>query len=52
MNRQRHYLSSPRKRVQVWQERLGPHDRLRVGLVWSGNASHKNDLNRSIVSAR
>jgi tetratricopeptide (TPR) repeat protein len=33
--------------VQVWEERLGAHDRLRVGLVWSGNASHRNDLNRS-----
>jgi tetratricopeptide (TPR) repeat protein len=33
--------------AQVWEDRLGPHDRLRVGLVWSGNANHKNDLNRS-----
>jgi hypothetical protein len=31
----------------VWQERLGPHDRLRVGLVWSGNPLHTNDRNRS-----
>jgi tetratricopeptide (TPR) repeat protein len=35
-------------RVQAWEERLGPHDRLRVGLVWSGNPSHDNDHNRSI----
>jgi Flp pilus assembly protein TadD len=35
-------------RVQVWEDRLGPHDRLRVGLVWSGNPKHWNDLNRSI----
>jgi hypothetical protein len=33
---------------QVWQDRLGPRDRLRVGLVWSGNPKHKNDHNRSI----
>ncbi len=42
------YLPSPPEaRAKVWEERLGPHDRPRVGLVWSGNASHKNDLNRS-----
>jgi tetratricopeptide (TPR) repeat protein len=35
-------------RVQAWEHRLGPHDRLRVGLVWSGNPKHDNDRNRSI----
>jgi tetratricopeptide (TPR) repeat protein len=35
-------------RVQAWEQRLGPHDRLRVGLVWSGNPNHKNDHNRSV----
>jgi hypothetical protein len=34
--------------VQRWEDQLGPHDRLRVGLVWSGNPNHSNDLNRSI----
>ena len=43
------YLPPPAAdRVQGWQERLGPHDRLRVGLVWSGNPNHNNDRNRSI----
>jgi tetratricopeptide (TPR) repeat protein len=43
------YLSSPAEsRAQVWENRLGPHDRLRVGLVWSGNPGHGNDHNRSI----
>jgi hypothetical protein len=37
----------PESRVQAWQDRLGPHDRLRVGLVWSGNPAHSNDHNRS-----
>jgi tetratricopeptide (TPR) repeat protein len=42
------YLPSPDEaRIQAWDERLGPHDRLRVGLVWSGNPSHRNDHNRS-----
>ena len=35
-------------RRQVWEDRLGRHDRLRVGLVWSGNPKHWNDHNRSI----
>jgi hypothetical protein len=34
--------------VQAWEDRLGRHDRLRVGLVWSGNPKHDNDRNRSI----
>jgi hypothetical protein len=34
--------------VQIWQNRLGRHDKLRVGLVWSGNPQHGNDHNRSI----
>jgi hypothetical protein len=43
------YLPAPAAgRVQAWESRLGLHDRLRVGLVWSGNPSHRNDQNRSI----
>jgi Flp pilus assembly protein TadD len=38
----------PNARIQAWQDRLGPHDKLRVGLVWSGNPAHGNDRNRSI----
>jgi Glycosyltransferase family 9 (heptosyltransferase) len=34
--------------VRVWQDRLGPHTRLRVGLVWSGNPKHPDDHHRSI----
>ena len=40
----------PETRVRAWRARLqsiGSHDRLRVGLVWSGNPIHKNDHNRS-----
>jgi ADP-heptose:LPS heptosyltransferase len=33
---------------QVWEGRLGVHDRLRIGLVCSGNERHVNDHNRSI----
>ena len=43
------YLPAPdAARVQAWQARLGSRDRLRVGLVWSGNPDHKNDHNRSV----
>jgi hypothetical protein len=37
----------PARRVQAWADRLGPQDKLRVGLVWSGNPIHSNDHNRS-----
>ena len=34
-------------RVKTWKDRLGAHDRLRVGLAWSGNPLHGNDRSRS-----
>jgi hypothetical protein len=40
--------AAPASRRQAWQDRLGSHGKLRVGLVWSGNPKHKNDSNRSI----
>lgn len=43
------YLPQPAaERVRVWEERLGRRDQLRVGLAWSGNLAHDNDLARSI----
>ena len=43
------YLPPPPKTlVQNWEGRLGRHDKLRIGLVWSGNPAHGNDRNRSI----
>jgi hypothetical protein len=35
--------------VKAWEDQLGPHDRFRVGLVWSGTPDHKNDHNRSMA---
>jgi tetratricopeptide (TPR) repeat protein len=37
----------PQERVQAWDARLGTHTRLRIGLVWSGSRTHRNDHNRS-----
>jgi tetratricopeptide (TPR) repeat protein len=44
----RAYLPTPPdERLRAWRDRLGSHDRLRVGLVWSGHPGHGNDRNRS-----
>jgi Tfp pilus assembly protein PilF len=46
------YLTAPSDRVIQWDARLPQRPGLRIGLVWSGNASHKDDRNRSIPLAR
>jgi tetratricopeptide (TPR) repeat protein len=38
----------PVERVEAWNRRLGAHQRLRVGLAWSGNPNQGNDRNRSM----
>lgn len=42
------YLRPPAERLAAWRTRLPRTDKARVGLVWSGKPSHKNDHNRSI----
>ena len=42
------YLRADLQRVTAWEARLGPRQRPRVGLVWSGNPSHRRDRERSI----
>jgi len=43
------YLPLPAEdRRQAWEQRLGPNEKLRIGLVWSGNPRHTNDVNRSV----
>lgn len=42
------YLKADQVKVQDWRLRLGSKWQPRVGIVWSGNAKHSNDNNRSI----
>jgi hypothetical protein len=43
----RYLAASPAKR-NGWEQRLGEKRKPRIGLVWSGNADHNNDLIRSL----
>jgi tetratricopeptide (TPR) repeat protein len=48
------YLFADAARMSVWRQRLlakAPSGRLKIGLTWSGNQAHKNDLNRSLAFA-
>ncbi len=42
------YLAPPAARVAHWRQMLPPAAEKRIGLVWSGNPAHDNDLQRSI----
>lgn len=42
------YLKSSNQKTKFWHHKLGQKNRPRVGLVWSGNSQHKNDINRSV----
>ncbi len=46
------YLASEPARRARFEAILGPRDRPRIGLAWSGNPDHKNDRNRSIAFER
>src|SRR6185437_8463974 len=46
------YLRPPAERTQSWRARLAGVRKPRVGLVWSGKPTHKNDHNRSIALNR
>jgi tetratricopeptide (TPR) repeat protein len=45
------YLSADPQQVQALAAHLGPRTQPRIGIVWSGNAAHRNDVNRSMPLA-
>lgn len=42
------YLDVPQEKIERWRARLGDDD-LKVGIAWAGNASFKDDRDRSIL---
>ena len=42
------YLYADPAKIAVWRARLAHYPRPLVGIIWSGNAHHSNDSNRSI----
>lgn len=42
------YIAAPQERIAIWRDRL-PRRRPLIGLAWSGDRNHDNDLNRSIA---
>jgi tetratricopeptide (TPR) repeat protein len=44
-----HYLVCDPALAAAWKVKLGPRQKLRIGVAWSGNKDHKNNHNRSIA---
>ena len=42
-------INSENNKVKKWQSILGKKSRLRVGVLWSGSTTHRNDHNRSLT---
>lgn len=45
------YLAAPPAKVGHWRRRLSSMRGLKVGLVWAGSTTHRNDRNRSVPLA-
>jgi len=48
---ERPYANPPAATIARWQARLGPANRLRIGVVWAGNPNNKADHIRSLPLA-
>ena len=42
------YLCADGHKLEQWSAKLGERKKPRIGLVWSGSTTHKNDHNRSL----
>ncbi|WP_158926655.1 tetratricopeptide repeat protein [Acidisphaera sp. S103] len=42
------YLAADPALVAAWSDKLGPWQKMRIGLAWSGSLQHADDRNRSI----
>jgi hypothetical protein len=45
------YLRADEEKIQNWENKLGSKTRTRIGLCWSGSATHRGDKRRSIPLA-
>ena len=43
------YLSVDASKRQLWHDKLGEQTKPRIGIAWSGSATHTNDHNRSVA---
>ncbi|TXH04417.1 MAG: tetratricopeptide repeat protein [Nevskiaceae bacterium] len=43
------YILADPQKISEWKRRIGSHEKITVGLAWSGNPKHVNDRNRSIA---
>lgn len=43
------YLVADSAKRRLWETRLGPQSKARIGIAWSGNPDHVNDRRRSIA---
>jgi hypothetical protein len=46
--RPQRYLTADDGSIACWRGRIGPSDKLRVGIAWAGSVVHKDDRNRSL----
>lgn len=45
------YLKPAEEYVRKWQEKIGPKNKFRVGVKWSGNPMYEQDLHRTLPIA-